>query len=243
MSRLKLLQVSDCHLAADAAALYRGVSADANLARLTPAVAAWRPAWLVLTGDLAEDGSAAAYQRIADWSVRFGCRVAWLPGNHDDPAVMASIFTAAGFEAGPLLDAGDWQLALLDSSWPDDPAGEVDETRLAALDAIDPRRPLGLFVHHQPVPVRAAWIDKVGMRRPERLWSRLSRLRQLNFVAFGHVHQRFRGRQQGVECLACPSSAANSLPATTRFTAGETTPLARWFVLDSDRFRSGYLAA
>jgi len=64
----------------------------------------------------------------------------------------------------------------------------------------------------------------------------------VRFVAFGHVHQRFRRNRDGVAVLACPSTAANSLPATERFSAGDTTPLARWFLLGPERFHSGYLA-
>lgn len=237
----KLLQVSDCHLARDPGADYRGQNADANLGRLTASVRRRAPDLLVLTGDLSEDASAESYARVRDWAGQFDCPVAWIPGNHDDRAVMAPIFGASGFLAGPVIDAGAWQLVLLDSAWPDDPGGELDEERLAPLAALDDDRPAGIFVHHQPAPVGAAWIDKVGMREPGRLWSRVRRLGNARFIAFGHVHQRFRRTIEGVDCLACPSTAANSLPATPRFTPGETTPMARWFVLGKRDFHTGYL--
>ena len=238
----KLLQVSDCHLARDPGADYRGHNADANLDRLTDAVLRWAPDLLMLTGDLAEDASVESYIRIRDWAERFDCPKAWIPGNHDDRAVMASVFEAAGFGSESVIEVGGWQLALLDSAWPDDPGGELNAERLAPLDKLDEKRPVGIFVHHQPVPVGAAWIDKVGMRETDRLWLRLHQLENARFIAFGHVHQRFRRQIEGVECLACPSTAANSLPGTDRFTPGETTPMARWFVLDEPDFHTGYLA-
>ena len=238
----KLLQVSDCHLARDPGADYRGRNADANLERLTESAHRWAPDLLLMTGDLSEDASVESYLRIRDWAVRFDCPRAWIPGNHDDRAVMAPLFDAAGFESGPVIQAGGWQLALLDSAWRDDPGGELNAERLAPLDNLDETRPAGIFVHHQPVPVGASWIDRVGMRETERLWSRLHQLKNARFIAFGHVHQRFRRDNQGVPCLACPSTAANSLPGTDRFTPGETTPMARWFVLDETDFHTGYLA-
>ena len=240
---IKLLQVSDCHLARDPASTYRGNNADDNLGRLTDAAMRWRPDLLVLTGDLSEDASVESYCRIRDWARRIGCPVAWIPGNHDDRDLMAPVFDEAGFESGPVIEAGAWQLALLDSAWPNDPGGELDEARLAPLAELDRDRRAGIFVHHQPVPVGAAWIDKVGMRAADRLWARVRELPMARFIAFGHVHQRFRQQVDRVECLACPSTAANSLPATERFSAGETTPMARWFVLGENDFRSGYLAA
>jgi len=239
----RLLQVSDCHLARDPAASYRGQNADANLERLMEPAKRWAPDLLVLTGDLAEDASIESYCRIRDWACRIGCPVAWIPGNHDDRDLMAPVFDEAGFESGPVIEAGAWQLALLDSAWPNDPGGELDEARLAPLAELDSDRRAGIFVHHQPIPVGAAWIDKVGMRAAERLWARVRELSGIRFIAFGHVHQRFRQQVESVECLACPSTAANSLPATARFTPGETTPMARWFVLGDTDFHSGYLAA
>src|SRR6056297_941165 len=238
----RLLQVSDCHLARDPAASYRDQNADANLDRLMEPAKRWAPDLLVLTGDLSEDASIESYYRIRDWARRIGCPVAWIPGNHDDRELMAPVFDDAGFDSGPVIEGGDWQLALLDSAWPNDPGGELDEARLAPLAELDRDRPSGVFVHHQPTPVGAAWIDKVGMRSPGRLWARMRELPSARFIAFGHVHQRFRQQVEGIDCLACPSTAANSLPATPRFTHGETTPMARWFVLGEDNFRSGYLA-
>ena len=239
----RLLQVSDCHLARDPAAAYRGQNADANLERLTDAARRWAPDLLVLTGDLSEDASVESYCRIRDWAGRFGCPVAWIPGNHDERDAMSPVFDEARFQSGPVVAVGGWSLALLDSAWPNDPGGELDDARLKALDELEGDRPAGVFVHHQPTPVGAAWIDKVGMRAAERLWARIGKLPSVRFIAFGHVHQRFRQQVEGVECLACPSTAANSLPATARFTAGETTPMVRWFELNETGFRSGYLAA
>jgi len=236
----RLVQVSDCHLSADPRALYRGSSADAGLHALAPAIEAFAPDWIVLSGDLSEDASPESYARIVAWARQLSCPVAWLPGNHDDRSVMAPIFEAAGFAAGPVIGADGWQLALLDSAVVDRPAGMLDEARLAALDSLDPARPSGVFVHHQPLPVGAAWIDKVPLEQPERLLRRLGA--NIRFVAFGHVHQRFRCEHNGIQFLACPSTASNSLPATARFTPGETTPLARWYVLDDSDFRTGYLA-
>ncbi len=239
---LTLVQVSDCHLAATVGADYRGQDPDANLQRLTPAIHALDPDVLVLTGDLSEDASMASYRRLVEWAQGLCVRVWWIPGNHDDPEVMAEPFGRAGFESGPRVAAGGWQFLLLDSRWPNDPGGELTDARLEPWDALDPDRPFAVFVHHQPVAVGAHWIDKVGMRHPERLWQQIEVGPRPAFIAFGHVHQRFRRTVAGVECLAGPSAAANSLPGTMRFAAGEITPMARWFRLEDGVFRSGYLS-
>lgn len=246
MSAVRLLQISDCHLSFDPDADYRGQSPDLNLVRFSHAVRAFAPDWLILTGDLSDDGSAASYRRLCDWLIQFEVNIAWLPGNHDDRSTMAPIFDAHGFNAGPILQLGTWQLALLDSAWPGRPEGELDDDRLQALAALDVNRPAGVFVHHQPLPV-SQWIDRVKLEHAERLWQRLEGLPRLGFVAFGHVHQRFRAHYprkvlDAVECLAAPSTAANSVPGTEKFVPEPGGPMARWFVLQADaRYRSGYL--
>lgn len=239
---LRLVQVTDCHLSADPEADYRGQSPDQNLKRLEPAVAAFAPDWIVMTGDLSDDASEPSYRRIRDWAVSLDRAIAWLPGNHDERRVMAPLFADAGFEAGPVIEAGGWQLVLLDSAWPGRACGELDGARLEPLEQLNGDRPAGVFVHHQPVPVGAAWIDKVPLEAPQRFWNALEAHRPVRFVAFGHVHQRFRRSHRGVECLAAPSTVANSLSGTERFAPEPSGPLARWFVLyENGNWRSGYL--
>jgi 3',5'-cyclic-AMP phosphodiesterase len=240
---LTLLQLTDCHLAEDPAQSYRGQNADANLKSLLPACRALAPDAVVLTGDLADDASPAAYQRLVEIVDGLADCIAWLPGNHDDRAVMTEIFDAAGFQAGPVLDWGGWQIALLDSAVPDRPEGHLDKTRLAPLDSLKADQPALVFVHHQPLPVGAPWIDKYGLVEADQLWEKLAGT-PVRAVGFGHVHQNFVGRHQGIACLATPSSVANSQSQTEKFTPDPTGPKARWFRLaDDGRWQSGLLSA
>ena len=238
-----LLQLSDCHLSADPAAEYRGQNADANLARLLPACRLLAPDGVVLSGDIAEDGSSAAYERAGDLIEGLAPCTAWVPGNHDEHSVMAEVFEGLGYQAGPKLEWGGWQIALLDSAVPHRPEGHLDEVRLAPLEALDEDRPALVFIHHQPVPVDSPWIDKYPLVAPEQLWARMNP-ETVRCVAFGHVHQAFSGEKKGIACLSAPSTVANSQPGMARFTHDPTGPKARWFRLWPDgRWLSGILSA
>ncbi|TVS11001.1 MAG: hypothetical protein EA419_09295 [Wenzhouxiangella sp.] len=238
-----LLQLSDSHLSADPAAAYRGQNADATLSSLLPACRLLAPDGVVLSGDVAEDGSTAAYERAGQMLNDLAPRTAWIPGNHDDRAAMAPVFDRLGYQAGPLLEWGGWQIVLLDSAVPNRPEGRLDEARLAPLDELAPGRPTLVFVHHQPLAVDSPWIDKYPLTKPERLWSRLD-ARTVKVVAFGHVHQAFSGERQGIACLSAPSTVANGQPGAARFTLDPTGPKARWFRLWPDgRWLSGIVSA
>lgn len=238
-----LLQLSDCHLPADPALPYRGQNADAQLQRLLPACRLLNPDGVVLSGDVAEDGSAGAYRRAVALLLDLAPRAAWIPGNHDEPGLMGEIFAAAGYQSGPLLDWGGWQIVLLDSTLGDRPEGRLDDERLQPLDRLTTAQPALVFVHHQPLPVDSAWIDKYALQEPERLWARLDPA-VVKIVTFGHVHQAFNGQHQGIACLSAPSSVANSQPGMARFTHDPTGPKARWFRLWPDgRWLSGIVSA
>jgi len=225
-----LLQLSDCHLSADPFAEYRGQNPDANLKSLLPACRLLAADGLVLSGDVAEDASAQAYERAAAMVEGLAPRTAWIPGNHDERGVMAGVFGPAGFSEGPILNWGGWQIVLLDSAVPDRPEGHLDEARLCPLDALKSEQPAMVFVHHQPLAVDSPWIDKYPLTEPDRLWGRLDP-RVVKIVAFGHVHQAFSGDANGIACLSAPSSVANSQPGMARFALDPTGPKARWFRL------------
>lgn len=238
---ITLLQLSDSHLSEDPQARYRGQPADANLAGLRPAIGRLAPDLIVLSGDVSEDASPASYWRMGGFVRDLAPRIAWIPGNHDARATMAEIFDELGFDGGPIVTIGGWQIVLLDSAWPDRPEGELDRERLAPIDQMDARAPAVVFVHHQPVPVGSPWIDRYPLVEPERLWKRLAG-KPVKAVAFGHVHQVFESEHQGVACLSAPSTAANGVREAPRFTPGGQGPSARWFRLwPHGRWESGVL--
>jgi len=236
-----VLQLSDSHLAEDPQARYRGQLPDANLAGLREAIKQLSPDAIVLSGDVSEDASPASYWRMGGFVRDLAPKIAWIPGNHDERDVMAGVFEELGFEAGPIIGLGGWQITLLDSAWPNRPEGELTGERLAVLEGLAGDRPALVFVHHQPLPVGSPWIDKYPLVEPDRLWEKLAD-KPVKAVAFGHVHQVYEGERDGIACLSAPSTAANGVREAPKFTPGDQRPSARWFRLWPDgRWESGIL--
>lgn len=240
---ITLLQLSDSHLGEDPQARYRGELPDANLASLRPAIQGLKPDAIVLSGDVSEDGSPASYWRMGGFVRDLAPLVAWIPGNHDERSVMAGVFDELGFDAGPIVAVGGWQIVLLDSAWPNRPEGEMDEQRLAPVDRIQGQKPALVFVHHQPVMVGSPWIDKYPLVEPGRLWARLAG-KPVKAVAFGHVHQVFEGEHDGIACVSAPATSANGVSEAPKFAPSEQGPSARWFRLwPNGRWETGILDA
>jgi Icc protein len=242
----RVAQLSDCHVAADARARYRGEDARANLEAMLRAVAAWRPDLLLLTGDLAEDGSEAAYAWLAGTFRSTGVPLAVLPGNHDDPARMAAVFGAPAWPA--VVEGEAWRIVLADSTVAGEPSGAFDRERLDALEralASQPGLPTLVALHHQPRPVESAWIDRFPLRDGASAVRALVRAAPgIRAVTWGHVHSAYRREDGGILWLGTPSTVSNSRPFVPTFTPDPSGPAARWFRLfDDGRLATGILRA
>ncbi len=242
---LRIVQLTDCHLSADPETDYRGFDPRANLEQLLHRIPAWSPDLVLATGDLSEDGSEASYRWLAAALDRLQVPVLAIPGNHDDPAPMLRHFPATAVDAPLVTERGGWQLVLLNSAVPDEVPGRLDATQLERLDLAlgSSQLPKLVALHHQPLPVGSAWIDRYPLLEPEAFWAVLDRHPAVRLVAWGHVHQDIRLERGDVVALGSPSSVCNSLPSMEEFTVDPAGPSCRWLILEEGGgFETGILA-
>ncbi len=239
----RLAQISDCHLSASPDKPYRGLSADAGLVAVIKAVANWRADALMLTGDLSEDGSEASYQRLAALIEPLDIPVCALPGNHDVPELMQRYFPQGPYDGAIVQQAGSWKLLLLNSARPGRIDGSIDADDLQRVDQVlAGKSPALLALHHQPLPIGSPWIDKYMLDEPEDLLSGVAAHEQIKVVVWGHVHQAFDQQIGNARFMSAPSTAANSLPASEKFTLDPDGPACRWLKLFADgSFESGII--
>ena len=86
-----LVQLSDSHLFAEADATLVGMNTRESLQRVIGLVREQQPRidLLLATGDLSQDGTLASYQHFREMTAPFGVPARWIPGNHDEPQIMA----------------------------------------------------------------------------------------------------------------------------------------------------------
>lgn len=245
---LRLLQLSDCHLQNDPADGYRGICPELNLQRIIHTAREWQPEALVLSGDLADQATDKAYQRLNDYIAELKLPVMAFPGNHDDFGLMQSTLTDSVFTwQNPWL-MGGWQLVWLDSNLAHQPEGELDQNKLAVLDTIDPELPTLLFLHHQPVEVGTPWIDRFKLKNPELLWQWLeNHPHNIQAVSWGHIHHGWSGgkviNNRPIKLLGSPATSACAMPGCEEFELDLRGPRMRWFnLLDSGQLQTGLLS-
>jgi Icc protein len=227
---VRVLQLSDSHLAADRNADYRGQKADDNLRSLLPAARAWDPDLVLLTGDVSEDASPASYARAAVMLGTIGAPLLALPGNHDDPDEMSRHFPQGPWNGPFVREAGSWLIVLMDSTVRGGIAGSFSQQYLEQLDRLL-RGSRAAYVlvalHHQPVPVGAPWIDRYPLEQAQRFLDFIDRDHRVRCIVWGHIHHDYRAVRKGVTLLGAPSAVANSLPKTRVFTLDLEGPAAR----------------
>lgn len=239
MQAFQLLQVTDPHLFGDETRELYGLNTAVSLRLVLEAALCTgrRPDAVVVTGDIGDDFSAAAYASFRRMLASCGVPVLCLPGNHDDPVLMATLLNDRGFQYCGRARLGGWGVVLLDTHVDGDASGRVAPQELARLDA-DLRAlagwPVLVCLHHPPVPVGSAWLDAVGLQNGPELLAVIDRHPQVRAVLAGHVHQEFDAQRGPLRLLATPSTCAQFAPLTPGCVMDRRPPGYRWLSLFED---------
>lgn len=235
---LRVLQLTDSHLFAEADGRLLGMNTADSLTRVVAQVRAEQAEidLLLATGDLSQDASPASYQRFAQLTEGLAQHSRWLPGNHDEARVMHG-FCAGSALLEPLIDLGNWRILLLDSSIEGAVPGLLDAQQLARLDAAlasAGERHLLVVLHHHPVPIGSQWMEPIGLRNGNALLQRLAGRSQVRALLWGHVHQSFDQMRGSLRLLASPSTCVQFEPGSDSFQVGSQAPGYRWLLLYPD---------
>jgi Icc protein len=239
MQSIRLLHLTDPHLFGDETRTLYGVRTAESLQLVLDAALRGGPppSAVIVTGDIGDDLSAAAYANFRRALSRCGAPVYCVPGNHDDPKLMASLLDDDGFQFGDCARLGEWGLVMLDTSLPGEAGGRLSEAELerfeAQLGALG-KVPVVVGMHHPPIPVGSAWLDEVGLQDRHRFLDVVDRHPQVCVVLCGHVHQELDTLRGNVRLLATPSTCAQFTPRTPRCVMDPRPPGYRWLSLGDD---------
>lgn len=235
-----LLQLTDMHLHAAADSRMRGVTTFETLVAVLEQALGdkrWPPDAIIVTGDVVQDESRAGYERFRETMQPFGVPVFCLPGNHDDPELMAEVLGAAPFQVCGNTILEGWTLFFLSTFVRGDDGGQLGAAALSMLDealAACPDQHALVCLHHQPLPMGSAWLDGVGLRDSEQFLAGIARHTHVRGVVWGHVHQASDRTRNGVRFLSTPSTCSQFLPDAEFFALDSRPPGFRWLRLEHD---------
>lgn len=184
-----------------------------------------RPAFFVISGDLADDGSTAAYVRLrtfcSEIESEFAVPVLVGLGNHDDRVNFRNVYLD---EPGTDRNArfyyarqiGALRVIVLDTVVAGEVGGTLDDAQLAWL-ATELAKPAAgktlLVLHHAPVPISLPGFSAEQLREPERLARVIApHAASIAGALYGHIHYLNAGLLGGVLCASAPAAGAMLRP-------------------------------
>jgi Icc protein len=217
-----VIQLSDPHLVAEEGPEDERVA----LALRTIVRSGIRPAALLITGDLSDDGSPESYRRLRALvdpvAVELDVDVLALPGNHDEH----DAFRAQVLDGGPAHRAvvvRGLRIVVLDTTVPGAAHGELGAGQLEWLGDVledDVRHGTILALHHPPIPSAHPVLGRIALRDPDRL-RRVLRGSDVRMIVCGHAHAVAAGALGRVPVWSAPALAStnDALPDAGRVRA------------------------
>jgi Icc protein len=245
MAPLRMIQISDTHLFSDPAKALVGVPTQESLNAVMELIKQKGGKFdLILhSGDLTQDYAKSSYFHIAEMLSVFNVPIYCVPGNHDDPKVMAEVYPYQTILSDKHIVTDHWQIILLDSHKPNSVEGFLDAKQLKYLEDCliqHPKLHALILFHHQPIPVGSHWLDKLGLSNSEEFWNILAKYPKVNTVLFGHVHQQFEQVVNGIKCYSTPSTCFQFKRKQDEFGIEDLPPGYRWIELyDDGRIETG----
>ena len=235
---IKLVQLTDTHISADPDELLAGVNTTGTLLEVINAVnhqAGFDLA--LLTGDLAQDPSEQVYEKLAGVLRRLELPVYCLPGNHDDPGLMARLLNSGNVSTANYLTGAAWAIILLNTHKPGTGGGYLSAAELSRLDTALARsrdKHVLVCLHHHPVSIHSPWMDSMALENSVALFRALDRHDNIRGIIWGHIHQEFSMTRNGALLLGSPSTCVQFLPQAERAGIDARPPAYRTLTLAAD---------
>ena len=235
----RLVQITDTHLYADPESELLGVKCNRTLDDVLALVKATEGGFTatLVTGDVSQDESAESYLTLHRKLSELQVPQYWIPGNHDAPQLMVKTLAQAGNLFDRVLSFGNWQVILLDSHTPGAVHGWLAAAELEFLERQlqqTTAEHVLIALHHNPVPIKAAWLQQHALQNSQDLFGVLDRSTHVRGVIFGHIHHELRRTRRGVVYLGSPSTCIQFHPTQEHFTLDRRNPGYRWIELGTD---------
>lgn len=212
-----IVQISDLHFLRKGVLSFGKVDTHGHLERCIAAIQALqpRPDVILITGDLTNDGDFSTYQTLADMLDVLEPPIYPIPGNHDDRALVRTIFPEIKTlsASGPLCYAiEDWPLRIvaLDSSVDGKPYGRLGDQQLDWLSTTlgaDREKPTLVMLHHPPFKTGIGHMDWSMLRDADAFAAIIEKHPQVERVLCGHVHRAVQTRFAGTIAQIAPGTA------------------------------------
>lgn len=218
-SFFKVAQLSDFHITKEPNSLIRGVNTHETFDKLLDHFDQSNYEMLFLTGDLSGDGSEESYQIIRSKLEKYSLPIYCIPGNHDDMNKMSNVL-CKNIKLGDTLTFLYWKFIFLNTNVKNENYGFLSKEELnRVINYLENSRieNICLIMHHNPIDVNSP-VDRCKIINGHLIINLARRYKNIKHVMFGHVHNDYSLRRNGVLYTSSPA-------ASFQFKKRETEPI------------------
>ncbi len=208
-----IAQLTDLHIGFDL-----GNPAELNLRRVRAAIdyvngLSVLPDRLMLTGDLADHGDVASYEKLKTLIDDCDFPVHLCVGNHDDRAAMKQVFPDLQIEDGfvqYVIEEPEVRIIVLDTLDPGHHGGAFCRRRagwLKARLAEVPGKPVLIVLHHPPIETGIPWMTAHANESWVVMLDKAIGDRSNVMMISGHIHRSITTQWHGRMLAVAPSTA------------------------------------
>jgi len=212
-----IVQITDLHVRPPGTYAYGRVPTNDMLSSTIRQINAMQPKpdVILATGDLVHMGMVEEYGVLHDLLSELKAPVYLVPGNHDQRANLASVFSdhdylpKQGFQQYVVEDF-PVRLIALDTLIEGKGGGTLCAERLAFLEAAltaGRGKPTVIFMHHPPFRTMIDHMDVIGLDAAEALGEIVARHPEVERILCGHLHRPIQLRWRGTLASTAPSTA------------------------------------
>jgi Icc protein len=199
-----LAQISDLHLDGTERATARARRVMDYLDGLKRPVDA-----LLVTGDIADHGTEAEYEEVAQLFATASVPVLPCPGNHDVRGPYRKALLGDEPTGGPINrrhTIAGVTILMVDGTVPEKGHGYIDDETVGwILDHLRDETPTLIALHHPPVPMHEPFVDTILLHEPDRLAALVDAHPQVIAVLTGHAHTACATTFAGKPLIVAPA--------------------------------------
>jgi len=240
MDAARIVQITDLHILAEDDATLSGVNPARSLTKVIEDIQLLSPPprLVVASGDLTDDGSVAAYQKLKRLLIRLPCLVFVMAGNHDESKVMNSILPGDNIVNQRQSVCEDWWLIFVNTKIEGGSYGFVSSDELTwlqqQLEQADDR-PVLLAMHHTPLELCAS--SSCQFKNADEFIALVQQYPNVKGLVAGHTHNDVEQVRDNLRIMTTPSTMVQ---VTHNQHEARTPDRDFWEFHQADNSRHGY---
>ena len=177
--------------------------------------------YLILTGDISDDGTPESYENLREILSPVEHKVLFIPGNHDSLENLNNFRNSISGDNKFIIEDSEWIIFMFDTKKHNSPNGQLKTDEIdSCIRIIDknPQKNVIMFLHHHPIMIGSASMDKMIIENAYLLLDIVKNNDRVKGVFWGHIHNVYESKLNQALLLSTPSTCFQSLPKSKTFT-------------------------